>query len=157
MIVVCSMQGEYCEDERCGHGVMTYPDGRQDVGVWQGERLAQLYSRVPEASLKYPDENERGKNSRAAYGERGPLETASEQLIVLSESGDTVRLQGLVERGDVCVDVADSVGHTALIAAAVSLSEFCFYCLVGSLVLCRKVAIWTSSILSLTTGLISIR
>ncbi len=36
------MQGLYHADERFGPGVMTYPDGRQDVGLWHRERLLRL-------------------------------------------------------------------------------------------------------------------
>jgi len=37
-------QGMYREGERYGPGVMTYPDGRQDVGLWHRERLVRLLS-----------------------------------------------------------------------------------------------------------------
>ena len=36
------LQGLYRADERFGPGVMTYPDGRQDVGLWHRERLLRL-------------------------------------------------------------------------------------------------------------------
>lgn len=36
------LQGLYHADERFGPGVMTYPDGRQDVGLWHRERLLRL-------------------------------------------------------------------------------------------------------------------
>lgn len=77
------LQGEYCGDIRDGEGVMSYPGGRQDVGVWRGEWLVQLKYVVHEAtfdptsshplqsanSLDSPDLKSRGK-----YGPRGPLE-----------------------------------------------------------------------------------
>ena len=39
-------QGLYGKDERFGPGVLTYKDGRQDVGVWIGEKLVKLLSSV---------------------------------------------------------------------------------------------------------------
>ena len=114
------VKGDYEEDERSGHGVMTYLDGSQDVGVWQGEWINRLYSHIPEATLECSVRDGENSGSRAEYGMKGPIEMASEELIVLSASGDTVQVQVLLERGEICVDVADNVGNTALIAAAVS-------------------------------------
>ena len=76
----------YHGDIRDGEGVMTYPSGRQDVGVWRGEKLVQLKFVVPAAtfnpysahplgsahSLDTPDTKSRGK-----YGPKGPLEVRS--------------------------------------------------------------------------------
>ena len=36
------LQGLYRKDERYGPGVLSYADGTQDVGLWQGERLFRL-------------------------------------------------------------------------------------------------------------------
>lgn len=50
--VSCS-QGLYHADQRFGPGVVSYPDGRQDVGLWLGERLLRLCTAVEEGfSLK---------------------------------------------------------------------------------------------------------
>ncbi|MEQ2242619.1 hypothetical protein ILYODFUR_037753, partial [Ilyodon furcidens] len=40
--------GLYYSDQRFGPGVVTYPDGRQDVGFWLGQRLLKLCSSVEE-------------------------------------------------------------------------------------------------------------
>lgn len=40
------MQGLYKDDERLGPGVLTYPDGSHDVGLWHRERLVKLCSPV---------------------------------------------------------------------------------------------------------------
>jgi ankyrin repeat protein len=99
---------------------MTYQDGSQDVGVWQAEWIKRLYSHVPEASLEYSIKGIDGSPSvsRAMYGMKGPVEISSEKLIDLCAHGDTVQVQILLEGGEICVDVADNVGNTALIAAA---------------------------------------
>lgn len=39
-------QGLYKDDERCGPGVLTYPDGTQDFGLWHRERLISFCSVV---------------------------------------------------------------------------------------------------------------
>jgi len=41
-------QGLYHSDQRFGPGVVTYPDGRQDVGLWLRERLLRLCTPVEE-------------------------------------------------------------------------------------------------------------
>lgn len=46
-------QGLYHADQRFGPGVVRYPDGREDVGLWLGERLLKLCTSVEEGfSLK---------------------------------------------------------------------------------------------------------
>lgn len=52
-----SSQGLYHADQRFGPGVVTYPDGRKDVGLWLGERLLRLCTSVKEGfSLeKFPE------------------------------------------------------------------------------------------------------
>lgn len=48
-----SSQGLYHTDQRFGPGVVSYPDGRKDVGLWLGERLLKLCASVEEGfSLK---------------------------------------------------------------------------------------------------------
>ena len=77
-------QGMYHGDSRDGEGVMTYPGGRQDVGVWSGTKLIQLRFAVIEAAfdpssshplpchnLDSPDWRSRGK-----HGPKGPLEVS---------------------------------------------------------------------------------
>jgi len=44
-------QGLYRNDEREGPGVMTYSDGRRDVGLWQRERLIKLCTKVDGVNL----------------------------------------------------------------------------------------------------------
>ena len=75
----------YRHDVRDGEGVLTYPSGRQDVGVWKGTKLIQVRFAISEAffdpssvkhplgssnsSLGSPDLKHRGK-----FGPKGPLE-----------------------------------------------------------------------------------
>ena len=48
-----SSQGLYHTDQRLGPGVVSYPDGREDVGLWLGHRLLRLCTSVKEGfSLK---------------------------------------------------------------------------------------------------------
>lgn len=42
-------QGLYHMDEIFGPGVLTYSDGRQDVGLWLGKRLLKLCTSVEES------------------------------------------------------------------------------------------------------------
>ena len=78
------MQGVYHSDHRDGEGVLTYPGGRQDVGVWKGVKLVRLRFAVaethfdpssltplgsPNSSLGTIDHRSRGK-----FGPKGPLE-----------------------------------------------------------------------------------
>ena len=78
-------QGMYHGNSRDGEGVMTYPGGRQDVGVWRGTKLIKLKFAIQEASfdpwslhplsschsLGSPDLKSRGK-----HGPMGPLEVS---------------------------------------------------------------------------------
>lgn len=41
-----STQGLYHTDQRFGPGVLTYPDGRQDVGLWLGKHLFRFCTSV---------------------------------------------------------------------------------------------------------------
>ena len=56
---------------------------------------------------------------RSKFKEKGPLETASEDLIVAATNGDSKKVEDLLTVGKVHPDVADVNGHTALIAATV--------------------------------------
>ena len=59
------LQGLYKSGEREGPGVLTYPDGRQDVGLWHREKLVRLckstegaFTLTDHPELKYnPDEH----------------------------------------------------------------------------------------------------
>lgn len=42
IILSVVLQGLYNRDERFGPGVLSYPDGREDVGLWFRERLFKL-------------------------------------------------------------------------------------------------------------------
>lgn len=75
----------YNNDVRDGEGVLTYKNGRQDVGVWKGTKLIQLRFAISDAffdpstdkhplgssdsSLESPELKHRGK-----FGPKGPLE-----------------------------------------------------------------------------------
>ena len=57
---------------------------------------------------------------RGDKGPKGPIERASEELLIASSAGDCFKVQSLIESGKVHVDVADKTGYTALLAASVS-------------------------------------
>ncbi len=75
----------YHDDIRDGEGVLTYPGGRQDVGIWRGTKLIRLRFTIADAlydpysssnplasldsSLGASDHKSRGK-----FGPKGPLE-----------------------------------------------------------------------------------
>lgn len=77
-------QGIYRGDSRDGEGVMTYPGGRQDVGVWKRTKLVQLKFAVGEASFDPSSFNPLPCNSldspdwksRGNHGPKGPLEVS---------------------------------------------------------------------------------
>ncbi|XP_069103770.1 ankyrin repeat and MYND domain-containing protein 1-like [Argopecten irradians] len=60
------------------------------------------------------------KGDRSKFGSKGPLETASEELIQAATCGDIKRVEDLFTAGLVHPDVADKNGHTALIGATVN-------------------------------------
>jgi hypothetical protein len=80
-----NFQGVYHDDIRDGEGVLTYPGGRQDVGIWRGTKLIRLRFTIADAlydpysssnplapldsSLGASDHKSRGK-----FGPKGPLE-----------------------------------------------------------------------------------
>ena len=39
----------YCAGKREGEGVITYPGGRQDIGIWSGSKLIRLKFTIKEA------------------------------------------------------------------------------------------------------------
>lgn len=73
-----------------------------------------------EKSMSF-DVQEVMKGSRGGnFKQRGPLETASEELIMAAAQGDVKKVEDLLTSGKVHPDVADKNGHTALIGASVS-------------------------------------
>ncbi|XP_031589653.2 ankyrin repeat and MYND domain-containing protein 1 isoform X1 [Oreochromis aureus] len=58
--------------------------------------------------------------NRDSFGPKGPLEVSSELLIQHSSKGDLIAVSQILRTGLVYPDVADSHGHTALIAATVN-------------------------------------
>ena len=80
-------QGHYCQDVRCGEGVIYYSKCHQDVGVWRGAHLVQLKFSVPDASFD-PTQIVKGKlgsldtpnyhQMRGVRGEKGPLEVSGD-------------------------------------------------------------------------------
>lgn len=232
-------QGLYLEDEREGPGVLTYANGKQDVGFWRGEKLIKLCSKIkgaftieshpefqfkPEDSTLYIDLNETNhtldpvreilnppsildyppkpdlthriteifidglhpkslaidrhmfdkeffktlsnsteianrvlvwnatpdmvalqkhvlkhsfgksditvsvddiiKLDRSKFGNCGPLEEQSQELLLAAGAGDSEKVETLLNSGKVHPDVSDCTGHTALIGAAVG-AVFC--------------------------------
>ena len=69
---------------RDGEGVLTYPGGRQDVGVWKGVKLVRLRFTVGGAFFDPSSANPLGSpnsslgasdcRSRGNFGPKGPLE-----------------------------------------------------------------------------------
>lgn len=57
--------------------------------------------------------------NRECFGPKGPLEVSSELLIHHSSRGELQAVSQILRTGLVHPDVADSRGHTALIAATV--------------------------------------
>ncbi|XP_065925603.1 ankyrin repeat and MYND domain-containing protein 1 isoform X10 [Magallana gigas] len=73
-----------------------------------------------EKSMSF-DVQEVMKGSRGGnFKQRGPLETASEELIMAAAQGDVKKVEDLLTSGKVHPDVADKNGHTALIGASVN-------------------------------------
>ncbi|XP_021351487.1 ankyrin repeat and MYND domain-containing protein 1-like isoform X4 [Mizuhopecten yessoensis] len=60
------------------------------------------------------------KGDRSKFGPKGPLESASEELIQAATCGDIKLVEDLFTAGLVHPDVADKNGHTALIGATVN-------------------------------------
>ncbi|KAJ8030902.1 Ankyrin repeat and MYND domain-containing protein 1 [Holothuria leucospilota] len=63
------------------------------------------------------------KGDRGCHGNQGPIEQASEALIVAAGKGDFDAVNSLIMAGAVDVNVADKNGHTALLGAAVSMHQ----------------------------------
>ncbi|XP_052104362.1 ankyrin repeat and MYND domain-containing protein 1-like isoform X1 [Mytilus californianus] len=62
---------------------------------------------------------------------KGPLETASEELLGAAAKGDLQKVEDLLTGGKVHPDVADNSGHTALIGAAVNWQVDVINCLLN--------------------------
>ncbi len=64
--------------------------------------------------------------NRESFGPKGPLEVSSELLIHHASRGELQAVSQILQTGLVHPDVADSQGHTALIAATVTHYSFFF-------------------------------
>lgn len=58
--------------------------------------------------------------NRESFGAKGPLEVSSELLVQQASRGELQAVSQILQTGSVHPDVADSQGHTALIAATVT-------------------------------------
>lgn len=64
--------------------------------------------------------------NRESFGPKGPLEVSSELLIQHASRGELHAVSQILQTGLVHPDVADSQGHTALIAATVT--HYHYFC-----------------------------
>ena len=64
--------------------------------------------------------------NREGFGPKGPLEVSSELMIQHSSRGELQAVSQILQAGSVHPDVADSRGHTALIASTVMFDHFTF-------------------------------
>ncbi|KAL4220009.1 metal ion binding [Mactra antiquata] len=60
------------------------------------------------------------EGNRQEFKEKGPIEKASEELIIAATEGNLNKVEDLLSSGKVSADVADVNGHTALIGATVN-------------------------------------
>ncbi|XP_052215690.1 ankyrin repeat and MYND domain-containing protein 1-like isoform X2 [Dreissena polymorpha] len=81
-------------------------------------------------SLSY-DVDDVIKGNRKTFKEKGPLELASEELIVAATEGNVNKVQDLLASGKVSPDVADRNGHTPLIGATVNWNIDVINCLLN--------------------------
>lgn len=65
--------------------------------------------------------------NRESFGPKGPLEVSSELLIQHASRGKLQAVSQILQTGLVHPDVADSRGHTALIAATVTHYYYYYY------------------------------
>lgn len=63
--------------------------------------------------------------NRESFGPKGPLEVSSELLIQHASRGELQSVSQMLQTGLVNPDIADSQGHTALIAATVTSYSLC--------------------------------
>lgn len=64
------------------------------------------------------------KLDRSKFGNCGPLEEQSQELLLAAGAGDCEKVETLLNSGEIHPDVSDCTGHTALIGAAVG-AVFC--------------------------------
>ncbi|KAI6654111.1 Ankyrin repeat and MYND domain-containing protein 1-like isoform X9 [Oopsacas minuta] len=115
-------EGNYSNDERNGEGTLYYPDGYVDKGYWLGDHLTRLLFNIPEAGPGYQatdDLDTPDLKSRGTSAPKGPLERESQKLIQAAVNGDIHCLETILKARNVYVNVVDSYGHSALLAASI--------------------------------------
>ena len=99
-------------------GTLFYPDGHVDKGIWLGDHLTRLLFSIPEAGPGYQDTDELDTpdlKSRGTTAPKGPLERESHRLIHAAANGDSIRIETLIQTGNVYINVVDKlVGDTQL-------------------------------------------
>ena len=91
-------------------GTLFYPDGHVDKGIWLGDHLIRLLFNIPEAGPGYQDTDELDTpdlKSRGTTAPKGPLERESHRLIQAAANGDSMRIEILIQTGNVYINVVD--------------------------------------------------